>query len=41
VKDALDRIEEAAPELGRQLAPRVYTGVFCSYRPNEPRRLRA
>jgi tetratricopeptide (TPR) repeat protein len=41
VKDALARIEEAAPDLGRHLAPRVYTGVFCSYRPNEPRRLRA
>jgi hypothetical protein len=41
VKDALARIEEAAPELGRHLAPRVYTGIFCSYRPNEPRRLRA
>jgi hypothetical protein len=41
VKDALARIEEAAPELGRHLAPRVYTGIFCSYRPDEPRRLRA
>jgi hypothetical protein len=41
VKDALERIEEAAPELGRHLAPRVYTGIFCAYRPNEPRRLRA
>jgi hypothetical protein len=41
LKDALGRIEEAAPELGRHLAPRVYTGIFCAYRPNEPRRLRS
>jgi hypothetical protein len=41
VKDALARIDEAAPELGRLLAPRVYTGIFCSYRPAEPRRLRS
>jgi hypothetical protein len=40
LKDVLARIEEAAPDLGRHLAPRVYTGLFCSYRPNEPRRLR-
>jgi len=40
LKDALARLEEVAPELGRQLARRIYTGTFCSYRPNEPRPIR-
>jgi hypothetical protein len=40
LKDALERIAEAAPDLGDHLARTVYTGAFCSYRPAEPRRPR-
>jgi hypothetical protein len=40
LKDALARIEEAAPELGHHLARTIYTGAFCAYRPAEPRHLR-
>jgi hypothetical protein len=40
VKDALERINEAAPSLGEHLARTIYTGAFCSYRPDEPRRAR-
>jgi hypothetical protein len=40
VKDALARINEAAPSLGQHLGRTIYTGAFCSYRPDEPRRPR-
>jgi hypothetical protein len=40
LKDALARIEEAAPDLGHHLARTIYTGAFCAYRPDEPRHLR-
>jgi len=33
LKDALDRIAAADPELGRHLARSVRTGTFCSYEP--------
>lgn len=40
IKDALGRIEEAAPALGQHLARTIYTGGVCSYRPDEPRHRR-
>ena len=40
IKDALGRIEEAAPEAGRHLTRTIYTGLLCCYRPTDPRRAR-
>jgi hypothetical protein len=40
LKDALERLQEAAPALGEHLSRTIYTGAFCSYRPDEPRRTR-
>ena len=37
VRDAIRRIEEALPEVGRHLQWAVRTGAFCSYRPHGPR----
>ena len=37
VRDAIRRIEEAMPEVGRHLQWAVRTGAFCSYRPHGPR----
>src|SRR5204863_9496179 len=33
LKDAIRKIEEGAPALGRHLAMTVQTGTFCCYRP--------
>jgi hypothetical protein len=38
IKDAIRRIGEAHPDLGRHLARSVRTGTFCSYEPEEPAR---
>ncbi len=38
IKDAIRRIGEAHPELGRHLARSVRTGTFCSYEPDQPTR---
>ena len=35
IKDALDRIAEQDPDLGRWLRRAVRTGNYCSYRPSE------
>ena len=37
VRDAIRRIDEAMPEVGRHLQWAVRTGAFCAYRPNGPR----
>jgi hypothetical protein len=37
VTDALRRIAEAAPRLGKHLTATVRTGTFCAYVPDEPR----
>jgi hypothetical protein len=34
VRDAIRRIGERLPELGRHLSWAVKTGVFCVYEPN-------
>jgi hypothetical protein len=36
VRDAIRRISEAHPELGRQLARSVRTGTFCVHEPDQP-----
>jgi hypothetical protein len=36
VRDAIRRIGEAHPELGRHLARSVRTGTFCVYEPDQP-----
>ncbi len=36
IRDALSRIDEAHPALGRHLRNSVRTGTFCSYRPERP-----
>jgi hypothetical protein len=36
IKDAIRRISEAHPELGRHLARSVRTGTFCVYEPDQP-----
>lgn len=36
IHDALARIEEMHPSLGRHLRRSVRTGAFCSYQPDEP-----
>jgi hypothetical protein len=38
VKDAIRRIGEAHPDLGRHLARSVRTGTFCVYDPDQPAR---
>jgi hypothetical protein len=38
IKDAIRRIGEAHPDLGRHLARTVRTGTFCSYEPDQPAR---
>jgi hypothetical protein len=38
VKDAIRRIGEAHPDLGRHLARSVRTGTFCVYDPDQPTR---
>ena len=38
IKDAIRRIGEAHPDLGRHLARSVRTGTFCSYEPDQPAR---
>jgi hypothetical protein len=38
IKDAIRRIGEAHPDLGRHLARSVRTGTFCSYEPDQPTR---
>jgi hypothetical protein len=34
IRDAIDRIGEAHPELGAHLSATVHTGAWCSYRPD-------
>jgi hypothetical protein len=36
IKDAIRRIGEAHPQLGRHLSRSVRTGTFCSYEPEQP-----
>jgi hypothetical protein len=36
IRDALRRIERAHPELAHHLRRSVHTGVYCSYRPEDP-----
>jgi hypothetical protein len=36
IKDAIRRIGEAHPDLGRHLARSVRTGTFCVYEPDQP-----
>jgi hypothetical protein len=36
IRDAIRRISEAHPELGRHLARSVRTGTFCVYEPDQP-----
>ncbi|GAA1477091.1 hypothetical protein GCM10009623_15370 [Nocardioides aestuarii] len=36
VADALRRVEEAHPGLGRHLRASVHTGTYCSYAPERP-----
>ncbi len=38
LKDAISRIEAAAPPVGRHLQATIHTGLFCAYRPTTPRR---
>jgi len=38
IRDAIRRISEAHPELGRHLARSVRTGTFCVYEPDQPAR---
>lgn len=35
IRDAVNRIEKAHPELGRHLRRSIRTGTFCSYEPDE------
>lgn len=37
IKEAINRISEAIPPLGRHLAARIKTGYFCSYNPHPER----
>ena len=37
IKQAINRITEAVPRLGRHLSARIHTGYFCSYNPNPDR----
>jgi hypothetical protein len=37
IKEAINRIAEVIPPLGRHLAARIRTGYFCSYSPNPDR----
>ena len=36
IRDAIRRIGDAHPELGRHLARSVRTGTFCVYEPDQP-----
>jgi hypothetical protein len=36
IKEAIKRIEEVHPELGRHLRASVRTGTFCAYSPEQP-----
>ena len=36
IREAIKRIEEAHPALGRHLRASVRTGTFCSYSPEQP-----
>ena len=36
IRDAVRRIEQVHPELGRHLRKSVRTGTFCAYDPEEP-----
>ena len=36
IREAIKRIEEAHPDLGRHLRASVRTGTFCSYSPEQP-----
>jgi len=38
IRDAIRRIGDAHPELGRHLARSVRTGTFCVYEPDQPAR---
>src|SRR5439155_20972538 len=40
VKDAVDRITNVHPSLGRHLAHAIHTGTFCAYEPEHPVRWR-
>jgi hypothetical protein len=37
IKESINRIAEAIPQLGRHLAARIKTGYFCSYNPHPDR----
>lgn len=37
IKEAINRIGEVIPPLGRHLAARIKTGYFCSYNPHPDR----
>jgi non-specific serine/threonine protein kinase len=37
IKEAINRIAEVTPPLGRHLAARIKTGYFCSYNPHPDR----
>jgi hypothetical protein len=36
IRDVIAKIERLHPSLGRHLRHSIRTGVFCSYRPDEP-----
>jgi hypothetical protein len=36
IKDAIRRIGDADPELGRHLSRSIRTGTFCVYDPDQP-----
>jgi hypothetical protein len=36
IRDAIRRIGDAHPELGRHLGRSVRTGTFCVYEPDQP-----
>ena len=36
IRDVIAKIERLHPSLGRHLRQSIRTGVFCSYRPDEP-----
>ena len=40
IRSALDRVEDALPDLGRHLRRSVRTGTFCFYEPERPERWR-
>ena len=37
IKEAINRIADVIPPLGRHLAARIKTGYFCSYNPHPDR----